>query len=348
MESNSQKKEENKIEETKTKKNFFNKIWYSIYKIEKYSELSAEGFMSAIRYLIGLVIIISMMSGVVTVYRASKEINSGVKYIKESAPEFIYKDGELSVETQETIRDENTVLGKVIIDTKVENEEKIKEYLNEINDEQDAVVILKDKMMIKQEEFNGIVSYNYKDLFNQIGISEFNKKSLIEYLSGKNMINMYFNMFLVLFVYSFVIQFVNILPYIMLISIFGYITTLILKMRIRYVAIFNMAVYAITLPVLLNILYIGINAFIDYTIKYFDIMYILVASIYIISAIFILKSEFNKKQGEVLKVIEVEKKIKEENKEVKDDKENKNEEKNEKKDNQEDNKEGNEQEGANA
>lgn len=355
MKSNPQENEankENKIEDIKIKKGFFKKIWYSIYKIEKYSELSVEGFFSAIKYLIGLVIIISIMSGIVTVYRASKEVNSGIKYIKESAPEFIYKDGELSLETQEIIKDENTVLGKIIIDTSVENEESVKGYLKEINDEEDAVVLLKDKMMIKQEAFDGIVSYNYKDLFNQIGINEFNKKSLIEYLSGKNMINMYFNMFLILFAYSFVIQFVNILPYIMLISIFGYITTLILKMRIRYVAIFNMAVYAITLPILLNVLYIGINAFVDYTIKYFDIMYILIASIYVISAIFILKSEFNKKQGQVLKIIEVEKHVKEDNEENKEESkddgqiENKNE--NKDKEEKKDDQDGKEQEGANA
>ena len=117
-------------------------------------------------------------------------------------------------------------------------------------------------------------------------------------------------------------------------------------------AIFNMAVYAITLPILLNVLYIGINAFVDYTIKYFDIMYILIASIYVISAIFILKSEFNKKQGQVLKIIEVEKHVKEDNEENKEESkddgqiENKNE--NKDKEEKKDDQDGKEQEGANA
>lgn len=70
---------------------------------------------------------------------------------------------------------------------------------------------------------------------------------------------------------------------------------MILRLKIRYVAVFNMAVYAITLPTLLNMLYIGINAFFNYTINYFEVMYILVASIYMIASIFILKSEFTKK-----------------------------------------------------
>ena len=44
------------------KKGFFKKVWYSINKIEKYSELSAEGFGRAIKYLIISSVIFSMFS----------------------------------------------------------------------------------------------------------------------------------------------------------------------------------------------------------------------------------------------------------------------------------------------
>ena len=50
MESNQSKKEQF------LKLNFFKKIWYSIDKIEKYPELSAEGFKSAIKYLAILIV----------------------------------------------------------------------------------------------------------------------------------------------------------------------------------------------------------------------------------------------------------------------------------------------------
>ncbi len=90
---------------------------------------------------------------------------------------------------------------------------------------------------------------------------------------------------------------------------------MILKLKIRYIAIFNMAVYAITLPTILDIIYIGINSFYRYTIDYFEIMYILISSIYMIAAIFILKTDFNKKQGEVQKIIEIQEEIKSETEE---------------------------------
>ena len=73
-------------------------------------------------------------------------------------------------------------------------------------------------------------------------------------------------------------------------------------MRMRYVAVFNMAVYSITLSVILNIIYIIVNMFIPFTIEYFQVMYIAVATIYLMAAIFIIKSEMIKKQIELMKI----------------------------------------------
>ena len=61
MKKEQQNKDENKNEEKdEMKKGFFKKVWYSIDKIEKYSELSAEGFRNAIKYLGILMVIISI------------------------------------------------------------------------------------------------------------------------------------------------------------------------------------------------------------------------------------------------------------------------------------------------
>ena len=87
-------------------------------------------------------------------------------------------------------------------------------------------------------------------------------------------------------------------------SVFGWITTWIAKIKMRFVAIFNMAVYALTLSVILNILYIAVNIFIDFKMEYFQVMYVSVAAIYLVAAIFILKSEFIKKQAELMKIVE--------------------------------------------
>lgn len=294
------------------KKGFFKKVWYSIDKIEKYSELSAEGFGKAIKYLIILVMIIALISSAATVYRTSIEVKNIAKYIDEKSPELTYSNGELNIDSEMPIIEENENFGKIIIDTNIETEETINQYINDVQDNESAIIILKNKLILKEEGIQGNVNYNYKELLGEIGITEFNKKDLVEFMSGTSMMTLYLNLMLVLFIYAFVIYLINTLFYAITISIFGYLTTIILRLKIRYVAVFNMAIYAITLPTILNMIYIGINAFLNYTINYFDVMYILVASIYMIAAIFILKSEFNKKQGEVQQIIEVEKEVKEE------------------------------------
>lgn len=293
------------------KKGFFKKVWYAVNKIEKYSELSAEGFGKAIKYLVTLVILLAVLSSGITIYKTSIEVKNIANYIDEKAPELTYNNEVLTVESQEPIIDENSNFGKVIIDTNTEDEEKINQYLNDVNDATNAIIILKNKMILKEIGLQGTTNYNYKELFGEMGITEFNKQDLVNYLSGSNMTPLYLNLFLVLCIYAFTIYLINSLFNIITISIFGYLATMILKLKIRYVAVFNMAVYAITFPTILDMIYIAINAVFRYNIKYFDVMYILVASIYMIASIFILKSDFNKKQGEVQKIVEIQKEVKE-------------------------------------
>lgn len=355
MKKDPQIKEENdKVENNEVKKGFFKKVWYSIDKIEKYSELSAEGFGRAIKYLGILIIIIAIISSVVTVYNTSLEVKKIAEYINEKSPELTYSDGTLQIDSPEVITDDSSNFGKIIIDTKTDSEEQINQYKEQVNEEENAIIILKDKLILKDIGTNGTSEYNYKELFKEVGITEFNKQQLVEYLKGSNMMPLYLNLFLVLFIYAFVIYFINTIFYIIAISVVGYLATLILKLKIRYVVVFNMAVYAITLPTVLNMLYLIVNAFYRYTISYFDVMYILVASIYIIAAIFLLKSEFNKKQGEVQKIVEVEKEVKEEMKEKQEEKKEEKQEnkdtkkKNKKEKTKDDNENGQEPEGSNA
>lgn len=348
-------KKSNNEENDEMKKSFFKKVWYSIDKIDKYSELSAEGLKSAIKYLAILMLIIALISGMATIYRTSLKIKDIAKYIEEKAPELTYKDGTLSVDNQDIITDENENFGKIIIDTNTDDEQTINKYVNDVNEEENAVIILKNKLILKEANVSGTTNYNYKDLFGELGITEFNKADLVNYLSGSGMSKLYLNLFLVLFMYAFAMYLINTLFYVILISTIGYLATMILRLKIRYVAIFNMGIYSITLSTILNMLYIGLNAFYPYKIGYFEVMYVLIASIYMIAAIFILKMEFDKKQGQVQKIVEVEKEVKEEmkNNERKEEKnkdtENKETKKKKEKEEEEENTEdGEEPEGSNA
>lgn len=305
---------ESEVENKELKKGFFKKVWYSIDKIERYAELSAEGLKSALKYLAMIILVIGVIAAASTIYKTSLVVNKISQYIDQKVPNLTYSENTLKVENSEAIIDENEEFGKIIVDTNTDDEQQINKYVSDVKDEENAVIILKNKLILKTSGVSGSANYNYEDLFGQMGITEFNKQQLVDYLTGSTMFKYYANLFLTLFIYAFAVYLINTLFYIIIISMVGFLATMILKLKIRFVAVFNMAVYSITLPTILNIIYIIVNTFYKYAISYFDVMYVMISTIYILAAIFMLKSEFNKKQGEVQKIVEVEKEVKEEQK----------------------------------
>lgn len=320
--------------------NFFKRLWYSISKIEKYPDMAAEGFKRALGYLVKIVMLLTLVISAGMIYQTNILVQKGVNYLNNEFPEFTYKDGILSVasETELKINQEKLPIGKVIVDTNTDDEQKINQYINEVTENGEGVVLLKDKLIIKNSSVIGTINYSYKDTFEQMGINEFNKQDVINYANSSGMLKLYASLFLTIFVYSFIMYFLTTISNVVLLSIFGFITTLIAKIRMRYVAIFNMSVYAITLSVILNMLYIGVNIFIPFSMEYFQVMYIAVAAIYLVAAILILKSDFIKKQAELMKIAEAEELIKKENEQEKNEEEKKEELDNKEKDSDKDKK----------
>lgn len=321
-----------KQQNNETKNGFFKKVWYSIYKIEKYPELSAEGLGRAVKYLICLIIIVAIVSSMMTIFQANKEIKVVAEYIDTKIPNLSYNDEKLTVDSQDAIVDNLSDIGKVIIDTNVDKEEKINEYINEVNEDETGIIVLKDKIIVKEKSSNDLYNYTYKDLLQKTNITEFDKDKLVKSLTGAEMTQVYMSLFVSVFIYRFVLYLINTLFNIVIISICGYLATYILKLKMRYVAVFNMVIYAITLPAILQMLYIIVNAFTNFYISYFDIMYTLIASIYMMAAIFILKSDTDKKQKEVQRIVEVENELKQKDEDADDKEQNKETDKKDKKD----------------
>ena len=149
-------------------------------------------------------------------------------------------------------------------------------------------------------------------MFEQMGINEFNKQDIVNYVNSSQIISLYASLFLTIFIYAFTMYLLSTISNALVLSLFGYLTSWLARLKIRWVAILNMSIYALTLPILLNAIYIGVNIFTQFNIEYFQVMYLAVAAIYLIAAIFILKDDFIKKQQELLKIIEVQAKIKQE------------------------------------
>lgn len=313
-----QEENKNKVEEKKEEYKelkgigFFKKVKYSILNIEKYPEMAIEGLGKAVSYIAKLVAVLGIILSVWTLYQIYQMIQEGTNYIENEFPDFSYSDGTLTVNTDEVINIDNEQFGKLIVDTNTDSEETINQYKNSINEAGTGVIILKNEVIFKNITMIGEVSYNYKESLESMNISEFNKQDLINYVRQGQINSVYVSLFVSLFIYSFAMYFVNTLWYAVIISIVGYFTMWILKMRIRYVAIFNMSIYALTLSTILNIIYLLVNIFFNFNIEYFSIMYLSVAVIYLLATIFIIKSDLIKKQGEVMKIIEAQEMIKKE------------------------------------
>ena len=134
------------------KMGFFKKVWYSIIKTEKYPDMAAEGVKKAVEYLIKIVAIVALIMSVRYMCKTYTIVKQGVNYLKNEAPEFSYKEGLLNVESENLIdisEEDNPILGKTIIDTKTDSEQEVNKYTNEINQNGKGVVILKDKLIIK-------------------------------------------------------------------------------------------------------------------------------------------------------------------------------------------------------
>ena len=291
---------------------FFKKVKYSIFNIEKYPEMATEGIGKAISYIAKLIVILAVVLSVWTLYQTYQMINEGTNYLENEFPDFSYSNGTLTVNSEDIITIENQQFGKIIVDTNTDSEETINQYLNQINEYGVGALVLKDRVVLKNITMIGEVSYNYQESFNSINLTEFTKQDVVNYVQNGQINSLYFSVFISLFIYSFAMYFINTLWYAIIIGVVGYFTMLLLKMKMRYVAVFNMALYALTLSTILNIIYLIVNVLFNFTIEYFSIMYVTVATIYLLAAIFILKTDLIKKQAEVMKIIEAQQIVKKE------------------------------------
>ena len=356
--------EENKKQEVETKQekpNFFKKVWYSITKIEKYPDMAAEGLGTAIGYLAKIVVFLAIVLCLGMMFQTYELIQQGVDYLKNEFPEFSYSDGILNIESENEmiISSEDFIQGKIIIDTKTEEEEKVNQYINDVTQEGEGLIVLKDKIIIKDSAIVGTTTYSYKEILNPMDITQFSKQDVINYTNSNQVATLYVSIFLTIFMYAFIMYLLTTLSNTIMLSFFGYITTLLARIKMRYVAIFNMSAYALTLSTILNILYIAVNIFVPFNMEYFQVMYVAVAAIYLVAAILILKTEIIKQQIELMKIAEAEEIIKKEMEEKEQqEKEEKEKEERRKKDKQEEKKEkkktnkkddlGSEPEGSNA
>ena len=296
---------------------FFKKLKMSVLDFDGYQSLAAEKISRTIIYIALIILIFSIIISITYVCQFWSTIGKVENYINTEISEIKYDNYELSVipnngEKILEINSNNVGQPVVIINTETDSEEEIEESINNIKSQENGILILKDRIIIKSGLSTNIVEYSYKDISEKYNINKIDKEELINILSGQEMITALGVFGIALVLYMFIVYVSNILIDIFVLALLAYIVSRIAGLRLKYSAIYNIATYSLTLPLILNIIYFIVNALTGFTIQYFQIMYTAIASIYIITAMLMIKSDVIKKQFELNKIIEEQARVREE------------------------------------
>ena len=175
----------------------------------------------------------------------------------------------------------------------------------------------------------------YEDISKNQNINGLSKQQILDYANSNEMLVIYSIFFVVTIIFVFIAYSIQILLDIFLLSIIGLIMSKIAAVKLKYKEVFNMSIYALTLSIVLYLIYICVNISTGFTIKYFDLAYQIISYIYIVTAILMIKSDLIKQQIEVGRIIEEQKKVREEKKQEDNEEEKPKEDKKEKKEKKE-------------
>ncbi len=295
---------------------FFKKVMMSITKLERYPELASKNWKVVISYMVKLLAIFTVVATFCSLYSTIKIINNSINYLNENIPDFTFENNSLATKDGQTatLEDKEGLLKTIIIDTNsIVEENKIDEYKKELKNKETGIILLKDKILIKAQLNNdSITEYSYSTISEKYQIQKFDKQEFFSYLSGKNLVMLYVGMFIITFIYMFIMYFISMWLDVFLLGVFGQVTALFMRLRLKLSAMCKIAIYSLTLPIILNILEIIIETFTEFKLTYFQIMYIGIACIYIVASILMIKSDVIKNKQELAKIIEEQVKVKEE------------------------------------
>ena len=157
-------------------------------------------------------------------------------------------------------------------------------------------------MTLKHEEWY----YEKEDVYD-FGIS--NKNDLIENMNeiGKGEIIILY--FIAGFILLFITNTIIILSDVCLVAVFGWIASRLCGIAFKIAPMIILAIYSLTLSIVLKTIYTCELTLAGYVVQYFDIIYLLIAYVYMIAALFMIKYDIMKETQEIQQIIEIHKKI---------------------------------------
>lgn len=334
------------MEKTK-KQGFFKNVKNSIFNFDSYQEFAMQDMKKGIFYFLKLSILFSVVISIVfAALQVTVTVPTVKKFIEGDIPNFSYSNGTLDLQSEEPVTIDKIADDVLIIaDTKELDDAKINEYKDKINLYEIGVLILKDKIYLKNAyTLSGIQEMKLSDIESVYGKSEFTKQDILNDINSINMISLCISLAFTVFLGFFLIfVFMSILDIIIL-ALLSNIIAMLSRVKMKASALVNISVHAMTLPIVLLLIYAIVLLTTGFEIKYFNIMYRGISYIYVFTAIFLIRQNLIKQQIELTTIIQKQKELKEEIEEKNEEepKENKDDNKsNDKKDENKENKDNN-------
>lgn len=303
--------------EVQTKKiGFFKRVWIAIFKLEDYGTFLDESFKKAVKYLLCLVLFVSLVAALFNGYQSYKGTQRLINYIKEDLPDFSFKEGILTFTENAYAYDEEFGTRLFIETDKNLSDARLQDYRDKSLTTDTTVALFRDGFYVRIDEneltdkyINGLSTIeDTKELMN----TEQTKENLVEGLGDYSIAQLYGSAVISNFVAIFAQLFLTTIGNWIMVLAFGYIVSTFAGVRFKFSPLAGLAVYSITLSTALIGIYSVVYTYTRFVISHFDLMYTLIAYIYIVAAIFMIKYDLIKQSEELQKIIEVQKQVRKE------------------------------------
>lgn len=322
------------MDNSQNKLGFFKRVKIAIFNLEEYGIFLGERVSKSIKYFLLLILLMTALTIFAESYEFYNMITTGINYIENELSDFSYSDGTLGFDNVIKAYDEKYDF-KLYIDTSDNiSDETIEEYKNDIYTSQDGMILLQNKYIYvtQNQELEG----SYSDLANVYDLNFSNKQELLDIINNFGISNIILMYCTSSFISVYIVNVITIFMDLLLIAVFGYIASRICGIKFKMSPMISLSIYSLTLSIVFSGIYNVVYILTGFEIKYFNIMYLLIAYVYIVAAILMIKYDYIKQNEELQKIIEVQKQVKKDS----DDNEKSDEEKeNQKEDKKEDKKE---------
>lgn len=247
---------------------FFHKIYYSMAGFNYYRYFIRQRTGKAVVYLLLLTLIIGIVSLIPVVYNYNNVINEMINGFDKSVPGFTFENGKLDVQGKMPIIIDNAG-STMIIDTSGQTDESVLDKYDR------AILITSDKMIQKNFANKQVTDFSILQGFR------LDKNSVKRFLP---LLKWFATLILIFGSIFFIgIKFLSAL----VVSIIGLIINGSKKSHLRFADIFKLSAYSLTLPLLLGTLL----DLIPVTIPYLWLIFYLIAFVYLLGAINVIKKD---------------------------------------------------------